>query len=236
MKKPTKGELDRDIPKGGRVEAIPTSSELTPYLKKAIAASPSSLVFPDESGEMLPKHTAMEEVLRRAMRRAGIVTGYVVAPADAGRRPSGPADHAAPGPADHDRGLRPPRPGLPQEGDRPPALRAGAGRQDVAVIPISAAVTGSDPSGSDQRVHLSAGGASEPPLPADLRPVAAPFSTRFQPSPPIAHAPSTRRLGISKRRRGVKLSGREDLNLRPFGPEPGWRPSQAVRILRKLAR
>ena len=68
---------DRDIPKGGRVEAVPINSELTAYLKKAIAASPSALVFPDENGKMLPKHTAMEEVLRRAMRRAGIVTGYV---------------------------------------------------------------------------------------------------------------------------------------------------------------
>jgi integrase len=67
----------RDIPKGGRVEAIPINSELTTYLKKAIAASPSELVFPDERGKMLPKHTAMVEVRRRAMRRAGIVTGYV---------------------------------------------------------------------------------------------------------------------------------------------------------------
>ena len=39
--------------------------------------SPSELVFPDERGKMLPKYTAMEEVLRRPMRRAGIVTGYV---------------------------------------------------------------------------------------------------------------------------------------------------------------
>jgi Phage integrase family len=67
----------RDIPKGGRVEAIPINSELTPYLEKATAASLSELVFPDERGQMLPKHIAMEEVLRRAMRRAGIVPGYV---------------------------------------------------------------------------------------------------------------------------------------------------------------
>jgi integrase len=66
---------DRDIPKGGRAEAIPINSELTTYLKKAIAASPSELVFPDERGRMLPKYTAMKEVLRQAMRRAGIVTG-----------------------------------------------------------------------------------------------------------------------------------------------------------------
>jgi hypothetical protein len=56
--------------------------------------------------------------------------------------------------------------------------------QDAAVIPISAAVAGSDPSGSEQPVHFSAGGASDPPLPAaDLHAVAAPFSTRFLPNP-----------------------------------------------------
>ena len=32
------------------------------------------------------------------------------------------------------------------------------------------------------------------------------------------------------------MSGREDLNLRPFGPETGWATSQAVLILRKLAK
>src|SRR5450432_99178 len=48
-----------------------------------------------------------------------------------------------------------------------------------------------------------------------------------------AHAPSTRRLGISKRRRGVKLSGRENLNLRPFGPETAKAASQTVRMLHK---
>jgi hypothetical protein len=47
------------------------------YLKRAIAASPSELVFPAEDGSMHPRHTKVEEVLRRAMRRAGLVTGYV---------------------------------------------------------------------------------------------------------------------------------------------------------------
>ncbi len=68
---------DRDIPKGGRVEAVPINDELVPYLKKAMTASPSELVFPNDDGTMLPKHTALEHVLRRAMRRAGLVTGYV---------------------------------------------------------------------------------------------------------------------------------------------------------------
>ena len=101
--------------------------------------------------------------------------------------------------------------------------------QGATVIPISAAATGRGPSGSDQPVHFSAGGASEPPLPAtDLQTVAAPFSTRFLPNPTIARSPSTRRPGISKHRRGLTLSGREDLNLRPFGPEPNALPGCAT--------
>src|SRR5438105_4671458 len=56
------------------------------------------------------------------------------------------------------------------------------------------------------------------------------------PNPPIAHPPSTRHRAIGKHRRGVTLSGREDLNLRPVGPETGWVASQAVLILRKLAK
>ena len=82
----------------------------------------------------------------------------------------------------------------------------------------------------DGRNLLSAGGASEPPLPADdnraVVRLAAPFATRLLPNPPIAHAPSTRRRAIGKHRRGVTLSGREDLNLRPFGPESEEGPSQ----------
>jgi integrase len=68
---------ERDIPKGGRVEAVPINRELVPYLERAMTASLSELVFPNDDGTMLPKHTALEHVLRRAMRRAGLVTGYV---------------------------------------------------------------------------------------------------------------------------------------------------------------
>jgi len=100
--------------------------------------------------------------------------------------------------------------------------------QGATVIPISAAATSSDALGSDQPVHASAGGAWEPPRPADRSTDAAPFATRLLPKHPKAHAPPTRRLGISKGRRGLKLSGREDLNLRPFGPEPNALPDCAT--------
>jgi hypothetical protein len=50
---------------------------VTSCFDPAVTASPSELVFPDEQGKMLPRHTTLEHVLRRACSRAGLVTGYV---------------------------------------------------------------------------------------------------------------------------------------------------------------
>jgi len=66
----------RDTTKGGHAEVIPLAAELVPYLEEALSASPSELVFPDSNGEMRGRHVELEDVLRRAMGRAGIVTGY----------------------------------------------------------------------------------------------------------------------------------------------------------------
>ena len=69
---------DRGTTKGGRAEAVPINSELlTHYLQHAMDESPSDLVFPGPDGRMHRKGTQLELVLRRAMRRAGLVTGYV---------------------------------------------------------------------------------------------------------------------------------------------------------------
>jgi len=69
---------DRETTKGQRAEAIPMARELVPYLKHAVEASPSDLVFPkdDERGSMMRPDVALEGVLRRALGRAGIVKGY----------------------------------------------------------------------------------------------------------------------------------------------------------------
>ena len=275
---------DRDIPKGGRAEAIPINSELVGYLKRAITASPSELVFPDEEGNMLPKHTALEEVLRRAMRRAGIVTGYVHKCRRQGCGHHEPAADANPRrcpkcnfklfPVGEVRKLRfhhlrhttaslllmqgadlaavqrimrhqDPRittevyghlaPGyLKKEIDRlrfeplpGPQSDAGGAVQAPAAAAASAAGSGPKDGPSDQ----AAGGASEPPQPAASGTVlrlAAPFATRLLPKGQKAHAPSTRRGRIGKDPRGFTESGREDLNLRPFGPEPNALPDCAT--------
>src|SRR5262249_43659056 len=57
-------------------DVIPIAAELVPYLERAIASSPSDLVFPAADGSMMRRDVALEGVLRRAMGRAGIVTGY----------------------------------------------------------------------------------------------------------------------------------------------------------------
>jgi integrase len=66
----------RDTTKGGHADVIPIAQELVPYLEHAITTSPSSLVFPDPKGKMLPEKTQLQHVLRRALTRANIVTGY----------------------------------------------------------------------------------------------------------------------------------------------------------------
>lgn len=66
----------RDIPKGGHEDGVPIAAELYPYLREALARSPSGLMFPREDGTMYQPGTQLEAVLRRALRRAGIVQGY----------------------------------------------------------------------------------------------------------------------------------------------------------------
>ena len=66
----------RDTTKGDHADAIPIAAELVPYLTSAIATSTVDLVFPADDGSMRSPGVQLEQVLRRAMRRAGLVTGY----------------------------------------------------------------------------------------------------------------------------------------------------------------
>jgi integrase len=68
---------ERQIPKGDHEEGIPMAAELAPYLREAVKRSPSELVFPRRDGSMYPQTTQLEAVLRRALRAAGIVVGYL---------------------------------------------------------------------------------------------------------------------------------------------------------------
>lgn len=66
----------RDTTKGNSALAIPIADELIPYLRVAIERSPSDLVFPREDGSPMRPDVALEDVLRRALGRAGIVQRY----------------------------------------------------------------------------------------------------------------------------------------------------------------
>jgi integrase len=67
---------DRDTTKGGHADGVPIATELVPFLEAAMGASPSDLVFPRSDGRMMSRKVQLEQVLRRALRRANIVTGY----------------------------------------------------------------------------------------------------------------------------------------------------------------
>ena len=91
-------------------------------------------------------------------------------------------------------------PGYLTEGDQPPPVRADAADQSATVIPISAAATASGPSGTDEPVHASAGGASEPPLPADAAPAAPRGSVCY----PVATQPPDRPCTLDATRRNLE--------------------------------
>ena len=67
---------DRVTTKGKRSDAIPVAAELRLYLEHALGVSPSDLVFPREDGTMYAETAQLEMVLRRALRKAGLVSGY----------------------------------------------------------------------------------------------------------------------------------------------------------------
>lgn len=68
---------DGPTTKGGHADLLPIAAALRPYLQAALTASRSDLVFPRADGRMQSRDVTLDEVLRRAMGRAGIVTKYL---------------------------------------------------------------------------------------------------------------------------------------------------------------
>jgi integrase len=67
---------DHETTKGGHEDMLPVPELLVPWLDEALRRSPSALVFPRRDGSMHSTDLALDEVLRRALGRAGVVTGY----------------------------------------------------------------------------------------------------------------------------------------------------------------
>ena len=105
----------------------------------------------------------------------------------------------------------------------PPPADLGAGGAPAGADAAPEAPT-------EQQSQIAASGASEPPQLAvvrdDARP-AAPFATRLLPDPQKAHTPRAAEP-MKRLYADLRLSGREDLNLRPFGPEPNALPGCAT--------
>jgi integrase len=68
---------DNESTKGRREEAVPIAPPLVPHIEAAIDAAPGELLFPKWDGKMRTDGDALGERLRRALGRAGIVTGYL---------------------------------------------------------------------------------------------------------------------------------------------------------------
>jgi integrase len=66
----------RNTTKSGKHARIPVHVHLVPYLQAALDAAPGRCVFPAAGGDRMREDVHLEEVLRRALARAGIVEGY----------------------------------------------------------------------------------------------------------------------------------------------------------------
>ena len=66
----------RPFPKNRKQRVVRIPEELVPFLDYALATFPGPWLFPDDAGEMRAKSWQPEDILRRALKRAGIVTGY----------------------------------------------------------------------------------------------------------------------------------------------------------------
>jgi hypothetical protein len=70
------GSVDRRALLRVKAACHATGGRKIAYLDAAIDASPSEYVFPGPDGKMMAEDTKVEVILRRALGRAGVVTGY----------------------------------------------------------------------------------------------------------------------------------------------------------------
>ena len=67
---------DRPFPKSKKQRVVRIPEELVPFLEHAVATFAGPWLFPDAEGAMRTNTWQPEDILRRALKRAGIVTGY----------------------------------------------------------------------------------------------------------------------------------------------------------------
>ncbi len=67
---------DSDTTKGGHEDLLPIPDELVPWIERAMASSRSAVLFPRADGQQHAPDVQLQDVLRRALARAGVVNGY----------------------------------------------------------------------------------------------------------------------------------------------------------------
>jgi len=67
---------ERPFPKNRKQRVVRIPDELMPFLDYALAVFPSEWLFPGEEGLMRENTWQPEDIVRRELKRAGIVTGW----------------------------------------------------------------------------------------------------------------------------------------------------------------
>ncbi|HUL60466.1 MAG TPA: tyrosine-type recombinase/integrase [Anaeromyxobacteraceae bacterium] len=67
---------DSDTTKGGHEDLLPIPNELLSWIERAMARSSSDVLFPRDDGQQHAPDVQLQDVLRRALARAGVVNGY----------------------------------------------------------------------------------------------------------------------------------------------------------------
>jgi len=219
---------DHDTTKGGHADVLPIAQALQPLLEEAIEASNSEFVFPASDGSMRTDETDLQQVLRRAMGRAGLVRGYLHV---CRRKGCGHEEQA------EDSELRPcPSCKMklwPKALPRPLRFHDLRGttatllaRAGVPLVVAQRMLRHADP-------RLTANVYTRVDL-ADLRAGVArlpPLVPTVSPRPDFPKTGQDDPIGNPKQIAGLDWSGRQDLNLRPPGPELLRRRSPLVRRL-----
>ncbi len=212
---------EHDTTKGGHADVLPIAQALQPLLDEAIGASKTELVFPALDGSMRTDETDLQQVLRRAMGRAGLVRGYLHV---CRRKGCGREEQAA---DSEPRQCPSCKMKLwPKALPRPLRFHDLRGttatllaRAGVPLVVAQRMLRHADPrltANVYTRVDLAdlrAGVARLPPLVPTVSP-RADFQKSGRRDP----------IGNPKRIAALDWSGRQDLNLRPPGPEPGALP------------
>jgi integrase len=217
---------NRATTKGRHADVIPIAEPLVPVLREAMARSPSEHVFPDRDGKMRTAEADPQKVLRHALARAGIVDGYehVCRRCKARGTPHKERHPDATLRLCPSCGMKLWPRALPRRmrfhdlrhTTATLLLRAGVDLHRVQRILRHRDVKLT----ADTYAHLQVEDLREA---VNQLPGAIPVTTRLLPNPSgkkVRPNPSE----ISEQIRPLAQSGRQDLNLRPLGPEPSALP------------